>query len=138
MSDATEHETRSATDPDRGVSELLIGALSGSVLLPFVQAVTTKAAEDVYQLVRSKLTRKGRRATEAEIRDSGTVTLVDPGSRLVLVLPATVSPTMAARLDQVRLPTHRTGWLRVSWDAQRAQWLVLPCDEPPPAQHTLD
>ncbi|MGS2617931.1 hypothetical protein ACVCAH_25910 [Micromonospora sp. LZ34] len=125
-------------DSDRGATELLLGALAGSTLLPFIQAVATKAGEDVYQLVRDKLSRKGRRNAKAEIRAAGTVTLTAPGPRIVLQVPERITPTMAARLENVRLPVDRAGWLLVAWDEPRGRWFVKDIPEPPPTASSLD
>lgn len=122
----------------RGVTELLIGALAGSALLPFIQAMATRAGEDAYELIRGRLSREGRRRAREEIRAAGTVTVADRGSRVVLQLPRTVDPAMAARLDRVRLPARRTGWLLIRWDAGRAEWLVETRAEPPPAAGAVD
>ncbi|MEU1985738.1 hypothetical protein [Nocardia sp. NPDC019395] len=130
-SDSTDHlgDTRAA-------GEILLGALAGSALLPFVQAITTKAGEDAYQLIRSVFTRwTRRRAARADLRRTGVVTLADPATRVALQLPRTITPTMAVQLDQVRLPEQRTAWILIRWDARRTRWLTEECDEPPhPAQ----
>lgn len=116
---------------ERGAVELLIGALAGSSLLPFVQAIATKAGEDVYAKIRNGLSRGERKRAEIEIRDAGTVTLVAPEARVVLQLPATMTFAMATLLDTVPLPRQRAGWLRVTWDVGTARWRVDESDEPP-------
>lgn len=122
----------------RGATEIILGALGGSALLPFIQAVATKAGEDAYKLVRDKLSRRGRRSAETEIREAGTITLADEKTRVVLQLPQPLTSEMATRLDSVRLPVRRTGWLLVSWNPVVRQWVVEEIPEPPRAAHFLE
>lgn len=130
--------THRLDDSGRGATELLLGALAGSALLPFVQAIATKAGEDVYQMLRDKLPRKGRRDAKAEIRVAGTVTVTAPRSRVVLQLPERITPTMAARLENVRLPVDRPDWLLVAWDEAQGSWIVQSVPEPPATASSLD
>lgn len=123
---------------ERVSTELIIGVLAGSTLLPFVQAVASKAGEDVYNLLRDRLTRRGRKQARDEIGDAGTVTLAEWDARILLQLPETLSPTMATRLATVQLPVDRAGWLLVRWDARRAHWQVEECPAPPATTTTLD
>lgn len=124
--------------PGRAAADLLIGALAGSTLLPFVHAIAAKAGEDVYQLIRGRLSRQGRKRARAELRDTGVVTLADQDTRVLLRVPRTCDPLMAARLDRVRLPGQRDGWVLVRWDPARSLWLAEPCPEPPPVVTVLD
>lgn len=116
-------------DSHRGTTELILGALAGSALLPFIQSVATQAGQDVYQLIRDRLSRDGRRRAKAEIRESGTVTLTARDARVLLKLPHRLTPTMATRLESLRLPVDR-GWVQVAWDHQRERWVVESIPEP--------
>jgi hypothetical protein len=123
------------TEPDadpRGAVELLLGALAGSALLPFVQAIATKAGEDVYGKIRDKLSRRDRKRTKDQLSASGTVTIADPESRLILQLPSTMTASMTARLESLRVPIIRDTWLLVSWNPAQAEWQWQPCDPPVP------
>jgi hypothetical protein len=117
-------------DPERGAVDVLIGALTGASLLPFVQAIATKGGEDVYAKIKHALSRRGRRRAKAEIRDVGTVTLTFPDERIVLRVPATMPATAVEQLMQVRLPARRDEWLCVSRDHATSRWVVLACDPP--------
>jgi hypothetical protein len=128
--DPADCESRSAT-------VLILSALGGSVLLPFFQAVATKAGEDVYQAIRGKLSRPARRRAEAEIREAGVVTLAGRDARVVLQLPERITPAMAARLEGVRLPVDRPDWSLVSWDQARGRWVVETVAEPPATTTTV-
>jgi hypothetical protein len=128
--DPADCESRSAT-------VLILSALGGSVLLPFFQAVATKAGEDVYQAIRGKLSRPARRRAEAEIREAGVVTLAGRDARVVLQLPERITPAMAARLEGVRLPVDRADWSLVSWDQAQGRWVVETVAEPPAATTTV-
>jgi hypothetical protein len=125
-------------DVDRGATELILGALAGSVLLPFLQAVATKAGEDAYQAVRDRLSWRSRRRARAELQEAGVVSLAAHDARVVLQLPERVTPAMAARLENVRLPVDRTGWAVVSWDEVQSRWVVEHVAEPPPSATTVE
>jgi hypothetical protein len=136
-------DKRSGPEPDdlgntRGNTELILGVLAAWTLVPFLQSVAGQAGSDVYQAIRGKLSRHGRKQAEAEIRESGTVTLADPGSRVILQIPQTMTPVMALRLKSLRLPAGHSGWLLVVWDAGLAQWLVEKCTELPPSANLPD
>ncbi|GIF37482.1 hypothetical protein BC793_104150 [Actinoplanes xinjiangensis] len=118
---------------DRGATELILGALAGSALLPFLQAVATRAGEDAYQAIRDRLPWRSRRGARAELKEAGVVSLAARDARVVLQLPERVTPVMAARLENVRLPVDRTGWAVVSWDEVQSRWVVELVAEPPPS-----
>lgn len=134
MADVTDR----ADGNERGATELILGALAGSALLPFIQAVAAKAGEDAYRLVRDKLSRAGRRNAEAEVREAGTITLAARDTRVVLQVPERITPAMAERLEDVRLPVHRVGWLNVAWHEQLGRWVVEEIAEPPTSTNTVD
>ncbi|WFE37619.1 hypothetical protein [Micromonospora sp. WMMD998] len=120
-------------DADRGATELILGALAGSALLPFLQAVATKAGEDAYQAISDRLPWRNRRKARAELHEAGVVSLAARDARVVLQLPERVTPVMAARLENVRLPVDRSGWAVVSWDGAQSRWVVEHTAEPPPS-----
>ncbi|HWS36440.1 MAG TPA: hypothetical protein VN408_27360 [Actinoplanes sp.] len=123
--------TDRANDAKRGTTELILGALAGSVLLPFLQAVVTKAGEDAYQAIRDRLPWGSRRKASAELKEAGVVSLAARDARVVLRLPQRITPLMAARLENVRLPVDRPGWAVVSWDEVQSRWVVEQVTEPP-------
>ena len=128
------------SEPDadpRGAVELLLGALAGSALLPFVQAIATKAGEDVYAKIRDKLSRRHRKQAKSTLRTKGTVTIADDESRLILQLPSTMTASMAARLGDLRVSSTREDWLLVRWDPTHAEWQSYPCD-PPVSEEVID
>ncbi|MBB5840943.1 hypothetical protein [Kribbella italica] len=122
-------------DP-RGAVELLLGALAGSALLPFVQAMATKAGEDVYGKIRDRLSRRHRKQAKAALETKGSVIIADDETRLVLQLPSTTTESMAARLGTVRVPATRDGWLLVRWDPMAGEWQTHRCD-PPTTDYTI-
>lgn len=120
----------------RGAVELLLGALAGSALLPFVQAIATKAGEDVYGKIRDKLSRRDRKQAKSAMNARGTVTIADPAKRVVLQLPSTMSASMTTRLEDLRVPVVRDTWLLVSWDQAHGEWQWETCD-PPTAEEVI-
>lgn len=125
-------------DADRGTTELILGALAGSTLLPFVQEVAKKAGEDVYRLLRDRLSRLSRTKAKAEIAETGAVTLADHKSRVLLQLPERIAPPLAGQLEYVNLPVNRPGWVLVTWDAAQDRWVVEDLPQPPTNPTTLD
>ncbi|PWV73947.1 hypothetical protein SAMN05421630_110120 [Prauserella marina] len=122
-------------DPDRGVADVLLGALAGSTLLPLVQAIATKSGEDVYAKLKRVLSKRERDKAKAEIKETGTLTLVSEEARVVLRIPATMTLPMAQQLERVRVRPDPATWVRVSWDHTRSRWLVHECDPPHGTQH---
>ncbi len=116
----------------RSAVELLLGALAGSALLPFLQAIATKAGEDVYGKIRDKLSRRDRKKTKDQLNTSGTVTISDPDSQLILQFPSTMTESMTTRLENLRVPVVRDTWFLVSWNPAQAEWQWQPCDPPAP------
>lgn len=113
--------------PDlRGVEEILLGALAGSALVPFLHAIATKAGEDVYGKIRSLLSGHLRTRASSELAKSGTVTLVDPDRRVVLTLPAHLGPEQAASLANILVSISADDdWYLVDWDGENCGWRVI-------------
>jgi hypothetical protein len=126
MSRMTDHDQ----NPERGVLDVLLGALTGSALLPFLQAIATKSGEDVYAKIKDALPKRHRQRVMAEIKESDTVTLYSADTRIVLRMPAKTTAAMTEQLKQVRLPPRRDEWLRISWDRASSRWVVHKCDPP--------
>lgn len=115
---------------DRGAGELILGALIGSALMPFIQAIIGKAGDDVYTKIKELLSRRVRSRASGELAESGTVTLVDPGRRVVLRLPSRLTPEQAMTISNVSV--SRSGrWYLVGWDEQVKAWHISPLPERP-------
>jgi hypothetical protein len=108
---------------DRGVGELLLGILSGAALLPFIQAIATKAGEDVYKKISELLSQHQRTQASSELKKSGTVTLVDAECRVVLRLPATLAADQIAKIAHIMVP-RGGGWYLVDWNEEQQTWRV--------------
>jgi len=115
---------------ERGAGDLLLGALVGSALLPFIQAIARNAGDDVYAKIRELLSRRVQSRASSELEESGAVTLVDPERRVVLRLPSRLSPEQAVTIANVTL-SGRNSWYLVSWDEQVKAWRVHLLPEPP-------
>ncbi|MGW0587628.1 hypothetical protein [Streptosporangium sp. NPDC002607] len=119
-------------DPaERGVTEMLLGALAGSALLPFLQAVATKAGEDLYTRIRDLLSGESRERARTSIAEAGHVTLADQGSKTIVRLPADLPADAAAALRALRLPPAEPGWRVVYWDGAHRVWVCHEVDAPP-------
>ncbi|MFC0598007.1 hypothetical protein [Streptomyces palmae] len=115
---------------DRLFGELLLGAMAGSALAPFVQAIATKLGEDVYGKVRDLLARRSREPAEHMPGES--LTLADPQRAIVIQLPASLTTTEAAGLAQVRLPERtEAGWVYVRYDPPTGRWQATLVPQPP-------
>jgi hypothetical protein len=97
-----------------------------------------KAGEDVYRVLRDRLSRLGRNKAKAEIAETGAVTLADDNSRVLLQLPERITPPLAGQLENVRLPVIRPSWVLVTWDAAQNRWVVENLPQPPTNPTTLD
>jgi hypothetical protein len=123
-------EDGSAEREERGAGDLLLGALVGSALLPFIQAIAGNAGADVYAKIRELLSRRVQSRVSSELEESGTVTLVDPERRVVLCLPSRLTPEQAMTIANVTV-SSRDGWYLVSWDEQVRAWRVRLLPERP-------
>lgn len=113
---------------ERGSGELLLALLAGSALAPFVQAIATKAGQDVYDRIRDLLRKRGSQPVPG-----APITLTDREKAVVLELPATLSTTEASGLAAVRVPPSRAeGWLLVRYDPASSRWTTTDVVEPPP------
>jgi hypothetical protein len=113
-------------DSPRGTGEVLLAVLTGTALAPFVQAIATKAGEDVYDKIRGLLTRKH---TEPP---AGRIVLADPATRLILRLPPTLPTEEAARIADLRLPrAGRHDWLLVEYREDGSNWTARVVRRPP-------
>lgn len=130
-------DSRPDSEQVRGAADLIIGALVGSPLIAFVQAIATKSGEDAYARIRRGLSRPERRRADREIRRAGVLTIAVPELRLVVQIPADLSASMAEELSAVRLPRERDGWILIRWGPDRTRWVIEDCDGPPATAITL-
>lgn len=124
-------DSPSDSKPVRGAADLVIGALVGSPLIAFVQAIATKSGEDAYARVRRTLSRPDRKRAKNEIRRAGVLTIAVPDLRIVVQIPAETSASMAEGLNAVRLPHKRDDWILITWSPEGGRWLIEDCDGPP-------
>jgi hypothetical protein len=122
QSDVTSPE-QPLTPDVRGAEEILLGALAGSALMPFLQAIATDAGHGVYTKIRSLLSGNSRTRASSDLEKSGTVTLVDPDRRIVLTLPERLAPEQAASLSNILMSTSGD-WRLVDWDVENCGWRV--------------
>ncbi|MGW1846889.1 hypothetical protein [Streptomyces sp. NPDC001966] len=115
---------------DRLYGELLLAAVAGSALAPFVQAIATKLGEDVYGKVKELLARRSREPAEHVPGES--LTLADPQRAIVIQLPAGLTTIEATGLAEVRLPERtQAGWVFVRYDPRNGGWQASVVPQPP-------
>lgn len=97
-----------------GGLEFTLGLLGGSVLIPFAQAIGTKAGEDAYARVRELLGRRSRRPADGE-----DIVLGHRRSKIVL---------RVSNGDARRSPDENRGPTSVGRDESTTQWTVVTWD----------
>lgn len=123
---------RPGSGAQRGGGDLFLAVLAGSALAPFVQAVATRAGEDVYAKIRGLLTRQRADSTREPQSVAAPIVLADPGARIILRFPVTLSTSDAGALAGVRLPkTDGQAWLLVEHLAEGSTWTVRQVHQPP-------
>lgn len=123
-------------DTDRsGLFDLVTVGLTTALLQPFVQALATKAGEDVWPKI-AALVRRERAEPPEETREhilaAELLEVVVQDRRLVLVLPKQIPSEAVTHLRQLQETLHGAdGWLRVTYDAAACTWEISPLPEGP-------
>jgi hypothetical protein len=127
-------ERNSVPDHTRTSPELLVLTwLAGTTLAPFIQAIATKGAEDLYLRLRRLFRSADRDRAERQIRGERELILVDESARAILLIPSAVHAAQARALATVRAPAHdNDGWVVVAWDKKISRWTIGRADSPPP------
>ncbi|WTO32903.1 hypothetical protein OG399_45520 [Streptomyces achromogenes] len=118
-------------DGTRGAAELLLAALAGSALIPFIQAMATRAGEDLYARVRDLFRSHQRREAERQVATGHHLVLADRQARTILQVPTTISVAEARALARARTVRQDGAWTLVAWDAEHSQWSVRTVQDPP-------
>ncbi|MGW6979686.1 hypothetical protein ACWGE1_09580 [Streptomyces sp. NPDC054932] len=119
----------------RNLPELLGGLLAASALIPFFQAIVTKAGEETYAKIRALLSPAQRAQAEDGRRDEGVVTIIDPESRVIVHLPTSMELGDLQEIGNLKLRWPWTGWLVVTHDG--TGWRISHTDTPPEDGITL-
>ncbi|MGW6841314.1 hypothetical protein [Streptomyces sp. NPDC054958] len=119
----------------RNLPELLGGLLAASALIPFFQAIVTKAGEETYAKIRSLLSPAQRARIEDGPRQEGVLTIIDPESRVIVRLPESMELRDLQEIGNLKLRWPWTGWLLVSHDG--SGWRISHTDAPPEDGITL-
>jgi hypothetical protein len=105
------------------VSLVLAGVIT-SLIVPFVQAVAGRSADDAYTALRARLTRPRRSAPDTpappEPAESAYVSILDPEADLQLVVPEPIPPDAVRQLAAMDRSELRGRTL--VWDASRQEW----------------
>lgn len=104
------------------VPEIVTTAVVTAALLPFVQAIATKAGEDVYTAVRRVLPRLlPHRKERPQVR---TIEIVDPDTHTRLRLDVDLPAEAVERLSDVDPSAVRTNDRLIYWDREQRRWTV--------------
>jgi actin-like ATPase involved in cell morphogenesis len=120
------------------VFPMIEAAVLSSALVPFVQALAARTADDVYASLRRLLPRRRPRKDKSAQSATGMVSVADEYTKLVLLLPASLNDEMQESLhrlleNQARRPASpRDRWLQISRaSAKTSTWNVELIDEVP-------
>lgn len=105
------------------IPEILTTAVVTAALVPFVQAIASKAGEDVYRAVRRLLPRllpSGKKPPHVR-----TIEVVDPDTRTRLRLDVDLPREAVERLAEVDATAVQASDRLIYWDRQRRRWTVL-------------
>ncbi|MFD3580500.1 hypothetical protein [Streptomyces sp. NPDC058644] len=120
-----------------GLFDLVTVGLTTALLQPFVQALATKAGEDVWPKIASLVRREQAEPpeeTRAHVAAAELLEVVVQDRRLVLLLPKHLPAEAVAQLRQLQETLRGAdGWLRVAYDAATCTWEISPLPEGPEA-----
>ncbi|MFF3652689.1 hypothetical protein ACFYXV_29125 [Streptomyces sp. NPDC002181] len=119
----------------RSLPELLGELLAASALIPFFQAVVTKAGEETYAKIRNLLSPAQRARIEDDTRPESVITIIDPDSRVIVRLPESMELRDLQEIGNLRLRWPWAGWLLVTHDG--SGWRISHTDVPPEDGITL-
>lgn len=135
MTQPSPDDRPAVTGTERGVGDVLLALLSGSALAPFVQAIATKAGEDVHNKIKGLLGKH----KPAEPKPGEPITLVDQRKAIVLELPETLRPADAYDLANVRVPAvSPRQYLLVRYDPASGCWRAESLATPPAGAIDVD
>ncbi|WDF35703.1 hypothetical protein PBV52_02225 [Streptomyces sp. T12] len=109
---------------------MALGAAAVQVVVPFVQTVVGKSAEDAYAALRMWLSRRRTAVDEAPAEASTAteyVSIADPDEDIQLIAPDPVPPAALRRL--VHLDVAELRGRTFIWDESRQEW--FPCRRSP-------
>ncbi|MFF3275857.1 hypothetical protein ACFYWU_33700 [Streptomyces chrestomyceticus] len=117
-------------DERTSILELAATAVTTAMLLPFLQALATKAGDDVWPKIRD-LVRPGQRDDiEQSLADTQVLELVAADRRMIITMPQRMSAETAHGLQGVvRALTDIGGYYRVRYDAPTGTWDVTPAND---------
>jgi molecular chaperone DnaK len=126
------------------VAEVFGAAIATSALVPFVQALAAKAADDVYSSLRRLRFRIRPRPEQFSPHAGAVISVVDESTKLVLKLPASLGPYDQEALYRLLESLTRNpsdsgpGWLQISKDTEGTGWNVRLVNSVPPGSIVLE
>lgn len=109
-----------------GFLEVATAAISTATLLPFIQAIATKAGEDIVPKIAGLVPRRLRH----KLDESDVIELVARDRRLIIMIPKRLSAEAARQLSDIVNTLQGTdGWFRVTYDAAARSWDIASADD---------
>ena len=122
------------------IGSVIEAAVLSSALVPFVQALAAKTADDVYASLRRHLPRRRPGKGKSAHNATAVISVADKYTKLVLLLPPSLNDEMQESLhrlleNQARRPAgSRERWLQISQDLEKTNtWNVELIGEVPAA-----
>lgn len=139
----TQNSPTSNTDPasgqhapdeirSSGATGLLLAWLAGTALAPFVHAIATQGAQDLYAQFRRRLSSSDHDRARRQIEEQRELILVDESARAVLRIPSAVQAEDAYALAAARVPVQGPNeWIEVAWEESGSSWTIRRIDAQP-------
>lgn len=115
------------------ILDLVIVSVTTASLMPFLQAISSKAGEDVWAAIRDRIPQRRRRRIERDLDATQAMQVIDVERRIIVrmprVLPASAAPELAQLLQNLRdinrplLISYQSG--QATWD-----WMIADLSEP--------
>jgi hypothetical protein len=127
------------------IVDVVLAATATAVILPFIQAIATKAGEDAYEAIRRLIQRRPNHKRNDDADGEGEQTgyddeqvrwwseallssppcrLIDDSSHVALSLPPEIPDEAARALGDFNLKLRSNVWIELSWDDDTMAWVI--------------
>lgn len=116
-------------DGNRSLGDVIVTTMTTVTLLPFLQAIATRAGEQVPALLR----RLWQKMFDSPAVDTDVADVIVPDRQLIIRMPQQLSAKGVRRLSKIiASPAQLEGWREVSYVADSHSWQIVPTDPPAP------